>query len=101
MTDGKRPMTNDADGYCLIEEAMRDIVAGLGGDEAKPFLRDWPDHPRRRDVTSTVLPVIAQLVHLKRCAIADLAVLIDRFLHIARIANSDKPIRRMISEPIF
>jgi hypothetical protein len=48
-----------------------------------------------------VLPVIAQLVHLKRCAIADLAVLIDRFLHIARIANSDKPIRRMISEPIF
>jgi mannose-6-phosphate isomerase-like protein (cupin superfamily) len=80
-------MTNDADEYRLIAEAMRDIVAGFGGDEANHFLRDWPDHPRRRDVTTTYLPVSAQLVHLKRCAIPDVAVLVDRFLEIAPHCN--------------
>ena len=80
-------MTNDADEYRLIAEAMRDIVAGFGGDEANHFLRDWPDHPRRRDVPTTYLPVSAQLVHLKRCAIPDVAVLVDRFLEIAPHCN--------------
>jgi hypothetical protein len=86
-TDEKSPMTTDADQYRLIAETMRGIVAGFGGDEAKPFLLDWPDHPRRRDVTATVLPVIAQLAHLKRCPIPDLTVLVDSFLHIAPYCN--------------
>jgi hypothetical protein len=29
-------MTTDADGYRLIEEAMRDIVAGFGGMISEP-----------------------------------------------------------------
>jgi mannose-6-phosphate isomerase-like protein (cupin superfamily) len=80
-------MTTDADEYRLIVELMRNIVEDFGGYEAKSFLLDWPDHPQRREVTATVLPVVAQLAHLKRCALPDLAVLVDRFLHIAPRCN--------------
>lgn len=80
-------MTNEADGYRLIAELMRDIVIGFGGDEIKTFLLDWPDHPQRRDVNPTVLPVIAQLSDLQRCSVPNLAVLVDRFLQIAPHCN--------------
>ena len=80
-------MTPEADHYLVIADLMREIVSDCGGDEAKPFLRDWPDLPQRRAVAATRLPVVTHLERLNKGAAPDLARLVDCFLEIAPQCN--------------